>query len=292
MSVSKYLNPALLLCAAGLFLSGCSPSYRADTIPQSIKDICKKEYSLDADVKIVDKTLGLEATLDNLIESTGGKAGISKKANEQLGNLITAIHRVILSADKRLDFYVVIAHDRDIPGATFTLVRNTEDVLRANSYDISTTEFFKRTLMDLSLKSDETAQQEDGIDFIQHPISLPKFLALQMTNRIQDLFAKSGAATKDKKDMDVSGRFLQEHFVFLIDTDLDEDSNFSIFSKAIEEILAVLKGYKFKDYQTIKIIHLPTKKSIELSKEETQLVIQKKLPLQSLLSPLHQVFHQ
>lgn len=280
------------LCAIGLFLSGCSPSYRGDTIPESIKDICKKEYSLDVDAKVIDNTLGAQLIIDGLIESIGGKTGISRKANEQLGNVITAIHRVIFSTDKQLDFYVVVVYDRQLPDATFTLVRNTEDVRRANSYDISTTEFFKRSLMDLSLKSPQGAQQEEGTDFIKDSISLPKFLALQMANRIKELFAKPAKAVEEPRAISVAGRFLQNHFVFLIDTDLPDEGNISIFSKAIEEILVVLKGYKFKDYVSIKLIHLSSKKSIDISMEDVQLVVQKKLPLESLFPPLQQVFRQ
>lgn len=275
MNMARSTLEYILICAnLWYLLSGCKPSYPANSVAKAITQICKDEYGLSPDVRILDGTLSLHLAIDDLVESSDAvKTGFSKKTNQKINNIISVVHRVILSTDKKLDFYVIIITDKEIPDIEFVLIRNVEDVLKANANAISITEFFKRGIMDLRI-----ADQETGHNFLlEGPIVFEKFLAFQMAKRI-----------KEDAMLQTDGGFENGRFIFILNDDsIEAGAQIEAhFIKALSEIVNVLKGYRFTNYGSIYIMHKPAKKLIDIPKQKIQMVIDKKLTLQSLVAEL------
>lgn len=163
---------AFLLSLTLLFLTslwGCtnshSPSYPADRIKESLLEICRKEYGInELEVKIEDTTLGVYFPLSSLfaddlkeaiksgqVNDLGGLFQPSPEAIDKIENLLFAISRVILSTDRKIDFYVLQVTDIDSTGLQLVLKGYIEDIKRVRIWDISRDEYRKRIVHELHL---------------------------------------------------------------------------------------------------------------------------------------------
>jgi len=146
------------LLFAGLLtasLAGCSNnSYPADKL---------KEYGIDnIDVKVAGSTIGVYLPLKKLF-ATDFKSSVvagkvrnletlfepSPEALEKVEDVLFSISRVLLSTDKKLDFYVLQATDTENTGLQLVLVGHVGDVKRVRVWDISRTEYRKRVIHEM-----------------------------------------------------------------------------------------------------------------------------------------------
>jgi len=166
---SKTLLRSLSLpLAAIFFLTACNPStptFPDAKIEQAIKEICLKDYKIpNVEVKIVGKTIGVHLPLKKLFQNDiqnlllAGKVKdlesflqLSEDAIEKIQDVIFTTSRVIFSSDKPIDFYVVTATDVDNTGLEFILANYVNDVKRVRFWDISLSEYYKRSYRDLKL---------------------------------------------------------------------------------------------------------------------------------------------
>jgi len=264
------------LAVGGLLLGACSPSYRQDQLVQALTTICVTDYHLSVSARQVGQTLTVHLHHDGILQQQGTQIGLAESANEVLGNILEAIHRVILSSDARLNFYVVLVSDATVPGAYLTIIRYVEDVRRANANMLPPTEFFHRTIFDLKFVSGPTL----GLDQLSlDDIQLEQFLSWQLARRIHthltDQLQRHGIP------VDVgpcSGEFRNSEFAFTLNVaptpgqaGLDDALIQQVFQDATSVIAQVLSDYQFKRFERVRLIHLPTGRSLLLPKTRLEL---------------------
>ena len=129
-----------------LTLSSCDkPTYSKEKVEESVLKLCKDEYGLDVDVKIIGSTLGVFVPIEGLIDPD---LKLNKDAGEKIENAALSIHRVTMSTDRNLKFYTLTVRDTKNPAAEFVLTGYTYDVVRVRLLDISRGEYHKRILRD------------------------------------------------------------------------------------------------------------------------------------------------
>jgi hypothetical protein len=229
-----------LILSLLLILSSCGPTYPAEKVSESIVKLCKKEYRLEVKPKIIGSTLWVYLPLDYLVDSS---LRLAPETAEKVEHLLLCIHRVVLSTNRRIDFYAVTASDTKSIGADFTLIGYVPDIRKVRLLDISREEYYQRLLRDLSLNP-KALHDRAGRHIQAREISLAKFLAEQISQRLK----------MDIREIEnVEWKFENRIFKFNLGlSTLAKDKN-EIKKKAMEEVKRVLQEYEFKDYSGIQI---------------------------------------
>lgn len=155
----------LISVACILVLASCSPTYHRDYIEDSIKKICQDEYGItDVVIKLKGNTLGVYLPLDQLFsldyekflrgEAMGDLESLVQfhpDALTKVEDVLFSTSRVILSTDRKIDFYLMNATDTLVTGIQFTIVGNVLDMKRVRFWDIPRSEYRKRLIHDLSI---------------------------------------------------------------------------------------------------------------------------------------------
>jgi len=159
------LRMTVLLGLLGAFaLSGCHQTYPENKIIDELREICRKEYGIDnIQVKFNGKTIGVFLPLKKLFAANLKEALLanvqniesllepSPEAMEQVEDVLFSTSRVVLSTDKKIDFYMLQATDTENTGLEMVLLGNISDIKRVRLWDISRNEYRKRVLHDLKL---------------------------------------------------------------------------------------------------------------------------------------------
>jgi len=133
--------PVLILL---LSTAACGkPTYSKEKIEESIINLCKDEYKLGVQVKIIGSTLGVFIPIEGLIDQD---FKLNTDAGEKIEDVALSIHRVIMSTDRPLKLYTLTARDTKTRAAEFVLTGATYDVVRVRLLDISRGEYHKRIL--------------------------------------------------------------------------------------------------------------------------------------------------
>ncbi|MCG3204178.1 MAG: hypothetical protein KCHDKBKB_00884 [Elusimicrobia bacterium] len=133
----------LLVLTFSFLLPACKPTYKKDTLKESVKELARKEYKLDVDVQQTGKTLGLRFLVKDLItELYSGDAGFYKKMN----GLFTVLARVVLSSEEAPEFMVLEIVDADNPQFRLSFTRYEEDLRKAMAEALSFTQSQDRML--------------------------------------------------------------------------------------------------------------------------------------------------
>ena len=144
MNIRPFKVLALLLFLIPLY--SCTPAtYSKEKVKESVINLCKDEYDLDVEVKIIGSTLGVYIPIEGLVDKD---LKLDTKAGEKIEDVALSIHRVIMSTDKPLKFYILTARDTETIGAEFVLTGYVYDVVRVRLLDISRGEYHKRILRD------------------------------------------------------------------------------------------------------------------------------------------------
>jgi len=151
-------------------LSGCGPTYPEGKIIESVREVCEDEYCTDVKIQRKGGTLGIYMQLDKLFdipELEEGEVNIGKiasgfqlaeGADKKIGDVVMAASRVCISSDCDIDFYVVIAEDKNLGGARAILTRHVRDVKRILTGDISRGDFVQRMLIDIDYDPRQNAE--------------------------------------------------------------------------------------------------------------------------------------
>lgn len=145
--------------------SGCSKSYPADSLKESLIEICHKEYGIDnVQVEIAGDTLGVYLPFGRLFAAdikdamaTGKIRNMeslfqpSAEAIEKIEDLLFVLSRVMMSTDLPLRFYVLQVTDVDHSGLELTLTGFLDDIKRVRIWDISRNEYRNRILHEIHL---------------------------------------------------------------------------------------------------------------------------------------------
>lgn len=264
--------------------SGCggNPSYRKDQLAGSVEQICRDEYHYTVSARLDGHTLAVLLQQDDVLEDAGGPPGgsgqvqLSEGANEILGNVIEVLHRVLLSSDAPIQFYVLLVHDSSIPTLYLSLVRYVDDVRRSNAQMLAPTEFFQRTLLDLKAVNGQPVALSN---VPARDIQLEEFLSWQLAKRIQGRLAEQ-LARRGGPALDVGlceGRYQNGEFTFALnvasgsDAPLEEAKLQDVFQEATGVIAEVLSNYRFDRFTAVRLIHPPTGRTMLLPKTRLEI---------------------
>lgn len=126
--------------------SGCEkPTYPKEKVEESIIQLCKKEYNLDVKTRILGKTLAVGIPIEGLVDEN---MRLAEEAGDKIEDVALSIHRVTMSTDRDLEFYILTALDKKLIGAQFMLIGYLYDVKRVRLLDISRGEYHRRILRD------------------------------------------------------------------------------------------------------------------------------------------------
>ncbi len=170
-------------------LSSCTPTYPKEKFAESIVRLCKQEYKLDVKAATAGKTVVIYVPLQELWDLT---FSLTKRAGEEINDVILSVSRVALSTDAKYNFYVVIAHDIRIPEIQIIIVKYVDDVKRFMLNDISRGEFSKRMLIDKRISPQ--AKKEHAIKEVFEKMGLDKKWQDAVMN---DFFRSQPAALGD-----------------------------------------------------------------------------------------------
>ena len=224
-------------------LTSCErPTYPKAMIPESIINLCREEYNVEVDTKLVGNTLAVYLPAENLFDAV---LNLDEKASKKINDVILGVSRVTLSTDARFDFYIVIAQDPKMPEVEIVYIRYVDDVKRFLLGDISRGEYAKRAVIKLKtppqaerervlkelfnklniespdemVKDYFTAEQNvSGIDEISYwnksffikEIGLSEFLASQIDERIKIEFRQDKDLNKWYELKSSEGKFSKE----------------------------------------------------------------------------------
>ena len=259
----------LLLCCAAWF-SACDsrPTYPKANLAKSLQDLLTEEH-LNASVRFIDHTLAVHVDYPGSLSLMQGQISIGPEFDEAARKVITDIHRVLLSSDAEVRFYVLLISDPKTPGAYLTMVRYMDDVRRANAQMLDTPEMFARTIFELNYVGTNALTIEQ---YVPRDIHLEEFLSWQLARRIQhqltDELQQSGIATVGR----CGGRFENGEFAFTLDVEptapgpLDESTIQRVFLSSTNVIAKVLSSYQFENFDAVRLIHPLTGRSLLLSK--------------------------
>jgi hypothetical protein len=158
-------NETVVLLLLSLALCGCTQTYPADRVRESIQEICQKEYRVEnVQVKIVGNTIGVFIPMKKIFDTDFKEALASGRiaqmenlfqptpeALDQVEDVLFSISRVLLSTDLKLQFYILQATDMEQTGLQLVLTGYVDDIKRVRLWDISREEYRRRVLHELKL---------------------------------------------------------------------------------------------------------------------------------------------
>ena len=149
-----------------LIFSGCSPAtYPEARCKEALQEIALKEYKIPhIEVEFVGTTLGVFLPLDKLFAADLKEALMSGKvtdmeslfqpteeAIDKVENILFSMSRIMLSTDKKINFYYLQATDVEKSGMDLTFIGQIDDLKRVRYWDIPRSEYRKRIIHDLHM---------------------------------------------------------------------------------------------------------------------------------------------
>lgn len=149
-----------------LALSGCGPvTYPEFRCKEHLQKIAREEYGIPRiDVEFQGTTLGVFLPLDHLFAMDLKTALMSgsvtdmeslfqptEEAIDKVEDILFSMSRVMLSTDKKIDFYYLQATDVEKSGMDLTFIGQIDDLKRVRFWDIPRSEYRKRIIHDLRM---------------------------------------------------------------------------------------------------------------------------------------------
>ncbi len=274
----------LVLLGLLAFSPGCKPTYKQETLRESVKMLAQKEYGLDVEVKQIGKTLGLRFKVKNLLsELYSGDDDIYKKMN----GLFTVLVRVVLSSDVAPDFIVLDVTDEDNPQFHLVFTRYEEDLRKAMAEALSYTQSQDRLLeefviggrhvpfdpqeMDLvrlMMMAMDSGQGKmtDTSSFELEEVRFNDFVARVVENTMRRTLREQKEVNKQAVVREVKASFdempgRRGQFKVLLDMVSKPSTPLSplfleetVFPMVTKEVTALFKSYRFSDFSGIAVI--------------------------------------
>jgi hypothetical protein len=149
-----------------LSLSGCgSVTYPEARVKEALQEIALKEYKIPhIEVQFAGTTLGVFLPLRELFATDLKAALLSGKVTDmetlfqpteevvdKVENILFSMSRVMLSTDKKIEFYYLQATDVEKTGMDLTFIGQIDDLKRVRFWDIPRSEYRKRIIHDLQM---------------------------------------------------------------------------------------------------------------------------------------------
>lgn len=251
-------------CGLLLTSTGCSaPTYPKERLLESVQEVLAAE-GIQASVRLIDHTLAVQFAYPEALGRSGESAAIDLGPgfDEASRKALTALHRVLLSSDADVRFYLLLLSDPQVPGAYLTMVRYLEDIRKVHVSIISVTELMSRTVFELNTVEETPLTIEE---YLPREIELSDFLTWQLSRRIRqeltDALQASGVVASVGR---CQGQFREGEFAFALNVvpnakePFEEDAMQLVFDTATKLIAEVLSGYDFESFRTVRLIHPAT----------------------------------
>ncbi len=269
-SVRRVMLASVAGLALGLGTTSCStrPTYPKARLAESLGEILASD-SLNASVRFIDHTLAVQFAYPGALSQTGDQIGIGPAFDDAARKVLTDIHRVLLSTDADVRFYVLLISDPKTPGAYLTMVRYMDDVRRANANMLDTPEMFARTIFELNYVGSQPVTLEQ---YVPRDIHLEEFLSWQLARRIQQALTEELGGSGVVHVGRCGGRFQDGEFAFTLDVvpaqegSLDDATIREMFQTSTNVIAKVLSSYRFESFKSIRLIHPLTGRNLVLPK--------------------------
>ena len=269
----SFLRVACLsLLGVALALSaGCGkgPTYPKAHAIDALQQLLREDR-LETSVRFIDHTLAVQLAYPNALARSGTEIALGPAFDEATRKVLTAIHRVLMSTDAEVRFYVLLLSDPNIPGAYLTMVRYLDDIRRANANMLDTPEFFARTVFELNFVGATPLTIEQ---YVPRDIRLGEFLSWQLARRIQHTLADELQAAGSANVGRCGGEFRNGEFVFTLNVapateggSLDDQTMGEVFRASTNVIAKVLSSYHFQSFNAVRLVHPLTGRNLVLPK--------------------------
>ena len=272
--MARRLSFGFLACALAL-ASGCDnhPTYPKAHVAEALESVLKED-GLNASVHVVDHTVGVALIYPGALSQTDTQIELGPDFDEATRKALTAIHRVLLSTDAEVNFYVLLLSDPNAPGAYLTLVRYMDDIKRANASMLDTPEMFARTIFELNFVGPQNPVTIQ--EYVPRDIRLEEFLSWQLARRIQTDLAEKLRSSGAVNVGHCGGRFADGEFVFTLDVapaegPMDEGTVREMCEESTNVVAKVLSSYHFDSFNTVRLIHPLTGRNLVLPKTRLEL---------------------
>jgi len=136
---------------------------------------------------VVGKTLWVYVPMEDLIDEKNMTWQLP--ALERFSKVMAVVHRVALSTDARLDFFVCIAVDVKYMGLEFIAMEYLPDLKEGILERFSRGEYFMRSVRDIGINP-EAQEDKTGASRHFHDVTFDEFICLQIIHRTKSLFAR------------------------------------------------------------------------------------------------------
>ena len=270
--------PLLVSVATGaalLLATGCSssPTYRKEHLANSLQGLFAAEH-LQTSVRFLDHTLAVQLQYPGALRQDGDAITIGPAFDEVLRKVLPGMHRVLLSTDADVQFYVLLVSDPATPRAYLTMVRYMDDVRRANANMLDTPEMFSRTVFDLKYAGERPVTIEQ---YVPRDIQMEEFLSWQLARRIQTSLAQELQVAGLADVGPCGGEFHDGEFAFTLNVSpiaegtLGEDTLQAVFQTATRVVAKVLSSYRFESFESIRLILPVTGRNLVLPKARLEI---------------------
>jgi hypothetical protein len=276
-------------------------SDKDEKIKKELIELTKKEYGHDIKVKIINKTIGVYFPVNNLLDNQTGDQNTEPLFNKEIAKKIDRVifltHRVALSSDKKLDFYVITTTDIK-SGDELSIIGYFPDVLKVRLLNISKGEFSQRLINGLN-KNPQAIDDWEGKNFKIEEIFLPNFLVGQIAQRIKIATTKKDLKEKNffwfqKKETKrtfetkkIQWGLKDKIFTFVLEIpNYQKENTREIFNLILKTTAHVLWAYDF-DYNATYILiknKNENKKIFFINKKDLELFRKEKIKIENLIN--------
>lgn len=265
----------LLAGLISLLLTACAPTYPRGKMVEGVKQLCKKEYGVEVEVKVVGETLGVRMPLEGLFDVK--TLQVEPKAMDKITGVMLSVSRVALSSDRSIEFYTIIATDKNVPGAEIVMTRYVTDLRRYFYGDISRGEFANRMVFDVRFNPQGIIDTWLG-GFTLKETRLEEFMCEQASRRITDEFRENKMLAGKFKLSSCQGKLADKVFKFTVDisreglpmSELIHGSAWheQVLELCLKIISHVTSGYDFKDFEGVEVHNKFDNKLKEIAKQQ------------------------
>lgn len=237
--------------------------YSKEEIANTVQRLTKEEFNLAVVTSLVDNCLWVYFPVDKLLDND---LNLSEGVGKNLDHIGLIIARVILNSPNPPEFYALAISDIKTLGADYITIIYSKDLKRFYYSRISRGDFLKRRVS--QFKPNPMALNELNGNHIQKGgISLPKFLAEQIGQRIEIKFKEPNLKTF-LTVKSIGADFQDGRFIFRIEIDkINPVFNLDIIQEALKIISSVLKDYNFKDFSEVEINESATSKNTTINQK-------------------------
>ena len=226
-----------------LLYSACSvsPTYSRKDIESAIKNLCKQEFDIDVKVWEVGDTIWVYSPFTKMVTDKGE---FDSEVSDKIQNIFLSLRRVILSMDKRPQFYCFVASDI-VSGFDLYYVWNIQDLVHIETGYISRGDFQERGAFIHALNAQAIGDTQ-GVHISRYAITIGEFISYLVKQSIEKAFT-SEEAKQNFQITDLRAKYTKGKIEISFDIMVKkyEEGLPSPFDVAIKSLKKFLKIYDY-----------------------------------------------